>query len=964
MNFFYFDFTRPINLLLLLALVLIIYWHKNSLARMSPARKKAVLFIRAIIVILLVFALAGFRLNLPQDELTVLFAIDSSLSVSRENVEWAKNYVKKAVRNKSPRDKAGVIIFGKDAYLENSPTEKLKIDRFATVISPEYTNPARAIQLALAVFPENTLKRVVLITDGNENMGNAAEQAIIASARNVEIFCLPYPDEKFAEVLVDSLESPPEVDKNDAFIIKSVVKSNTSIPAIVNLYRNDNLVAREKVNLEKGKNLFTISQQIEKEGVYRYSLSVETSDDRFPDNNRSSTLVTVKGIPRILYLAGDRRQAKLLGTALKGQKILVEEGDVADLPTNLSALSAYKAVIFDNLNGLMLSLRQMQMIENYVKDLGGGFVMIGGDTSFGAGGYYNTPVERILPVSMDIRQKKHLPTIAMVLAIDKSGSMGSKTGDVEKMSLARESAIATVEILNPRDKIGVIGFDSASKWVYPLQYVGDKKAVIDDIASIRAGGGTNIYPALDSAYLALKETQAVTRHVIVLTDGRSAPGDFENLVKKMVADKITVSTVGVGKDADLPFLESLAKWGHGRFYYADHATYLPRIFVRETIMAGRNPILEEDFYPQSAQPAVFLTGIDPDKMPILHGYVATTLKPRASLALQTHHKDPLLAYWRIGLGKSVAFTSDDGIRWTKAWVDWADYSRFWTQMVRWVLPNVETDGFTLRTTFDGGRLNVSAEAVDEEGRPVNFLPLAVRVVSPSGKAVELPMEQTAPGLYRAQEQLDEVGTFMLNLVKKTRGVDKPLKFQPFSMPYSVEYKKFSNNDPLLYRISSITGGKVVDPSDNVFEKPANMVYYPRPAWIELLIAALLLFPLDVALRRLYLPAGFIEKIASFFSKKPVKDKVKRTIYMSTLKQRKEQIRQTYSTGKEKIHSLIKKASKKPRKSRRKEEYEVAPQKIETRKPTVTGKSASGEEKKRSTLSQLKKVKENLRKRKK
>jgi uncharacterized membrane protein len=891
----YFDFTYPLGLLFLLIIIPIVIWHKNSIADMPVFRKKAVLVMRIILIILITLAISGFRLKLPRQELMVLFVVDSSLSINQENQDWAKKYIETKLADMPGEDSAGVIVFGKEAYLEENPEKNARITRFSSIIDNQHTNISNAIQLATAVFPESSLKRIVLISDGNENIGDAEKQALLAAGRGVEISCAAYPKARFNEVLISNLEAPSTISRGEPFNVKVEVESTFNTKGILNIYRNSKLLAREDVEISEGKNLYVVSQNEETPGSYQYSALIEVKEDKYPQNNKSETITKVEGYPRILYLSSDRNHPSQIPQVLAKHKFMVDTGDLGDLPADLSQMATYQTVIFDNVNGLAMSADQMQMVENYVKDLGGGFIMIGGDKSFGAGGYFNSPVERILPVDLDIRKKKNLPSIAMVLCIDKSGSMGGESGGVEKLKLAREAAIATAQLLGPNDILGVVDFDDHAKWVVPLQYLKDKNRTIDMIASIRVGGGTSMYPALNTAFEELKSSKAMIKHVIALTDGRSAPADFENLVKEMAKAGVTVSTVGVGEDTDTQFLEQIAKWGQGRFYYTDVASYLPRIFVRESILAGRSALIEETFTPTQVGSADFLKGINVEGMPRLYGYVATTQKDGAQLLYQTHQKDPLLACWRIGLGKSIAFTSDDGYRWAKDWLSWDQYESFWSQLVRWCLPAFKSEKYMVNLKTEGGEGIVTVEALNKEGNLVNFLELNTRIISPTGETSDVPLRQTASGRYEGKFSTQGTGTYFVNILEGSGENRQTGKIQAFSIPYSPEYKKFGTNDFLLNRISTITGGKRLSPTDNVFEKSGKVAYFPKPAWMELLILALLLFPLDVALRRVYLPENFMQKIRKVVSGVHHKKQEEDHGSVSVLKKKKEELKEKMSS---------------------------------------------------------------------
>jgi hypothetical protein len=420
-----------------------------------------------------------------------------------------------------------------------------------------------------------------------------------------------------------------------------------------------------------------------------------------------------------------------------------------------------------------------------------------------------------------------------------------------------------------------------------------------------------MYPAMENALQELTKTKASVKHIIVLTDGRTEPGDFKTLVNRIKDEKITLSAVGVGRDTDIPFLQEISEQGKGRFYYTDNATLLPRIFVRETILAGRSALVEETFSPQIVYPAEFLKGVDLTKVPKLYGYVVTAPKNEAILSMQTHQKDPLFAYWRIGLGKSVAFTSDDGLRWGRDWVNWDNYRKFWAQTIRWAMPEPESERYSMSTGFEGGRGKITIEALDDDGNPVNFLNLNTNIVEPSGKTSDVPLRQVSSGRYEATFEANEVGTYYTVLLDGKNGKYKKAASQPLSVSYSQEYNTFETNNYLLNKIAASSGGKIISKADDVFQKTGKIAYIPRSAWKELLLLALFMFPLDVGLRRVYLPENFGMKIwnsvfRTSFSGKTQMISQQDELSVKMLRLKKEKIKDQLETQKEKDTPLLEK----------------------------------------------------------
>ncbi|MBM4082721.1 MAG: VWA domain-containing protein, partial [Planctomycetes bacterium] len=386
--------------------------------------------------------------------------------------------------------------------------------------------------------------------------------------------------------------------------------------------------------------------------------------------------------------------------------------------------------------------------------------MLGGDESFGLGGYYGTDVEKLLPVHVQPEMKKEKPTLAMMLLIDKSGSM---TG--LKMDLAKEAAIATAELLGPDDKVGVVAFDGAAYWIAPLQSGRDKFAIVDKISAIQAGGGTNMYPALEMAYEALSVAEAKLKHLIALTDGQTQSGDFKAIVARMASEKMTLSTVAIGQGADTNLLKQLADWSGGRYYFTEDAFAIPKIFTREAVMAAKSSLVEEPFMPHVVKPTEMTRGIRFDECPFLLGYVATKPKPTAEVSLISDRGEPVLAAWRVGLGKTAAFTSDVKARWASDWVTWREFPKFWAQVARSTMRKPTAAGFETSIAVEKGKARLTIDAVDPAGRYMNGLTTKVTVIKPGGESAEGEGRQIAPGRYEAVMPVDAVGTYVVRVVQ-------------------------------------------------------------------------------------------------------------------------------------------------------------------------------------------------------
>ena len=618
---------------------------------------------------LVVFALAGLRFKTTSRDLALIFLVDVSASVNQNKRQEILDLINGEIARAAARDYVGVVAFAREPSVELSPTRKEALgDWRITEISSDpprdYTNIAAALRLALALVPEDAAARFVLISDGNENLESSVTEAEILRASGIEVHSRSVGTttergDSRGELALRDLQVPEKLAEGEAFDVSVTIDSTRDTDATLRIYRNDSVVTERVVRVAaSGENVFVLPQRAEQKGFYSYRAEIEAiGSDGFVQNNSREGFAIVEGVPKTLYLYGDERPSPGIVRVLGEGNFAADMRAAAGVPTSLAGFQNYDLVVFDNLPASRLTTAQMKMVQSYVRELGGGFMMIGGDQSFGPGGYYKTPIEETLPVSLDVRQKKHLPSLALALVVDKSGSMSGV-----KMDLTREAAAATVDFLSDRDSVGVVAFDSQALPVVNITKVEDKKSIIRQIESIQAVGGTNMYPGLRMAREWLQASDAQIKHIIVLSDGQSENGDFRGIARSIRDAGMTLTAVAVGDDADIPMMTMLADIGGGRFYAADRPENLPRIFTREASLASRSTIIEESFSPRLVRPAQATNGIDWGAAPQLGGYVGTaerdSLSSPAITSLISDKDDPVYAVWQYGLGRAAAFTSD------------------------------------------------------------------------------------------------------------------------------------------------------------------------------------------------------------------------------------------------------------------------------------------------------------------
>ncbi len=848
-----FGVERPDLLWLLVLLPALWGLAATSRRRLTQGRLVALTVARSVLFATVVLALAELTLRRPVDDLAVAFVVDRSASVGATGEARALSFVQDAVAGKADEDQAAVVVFGADAQVDRDLDVEVAVPTFETIPNPNQTDIAGGLRLGTAVLPADRTRRVVLISDGEQTRGDAAIQALVAE--DVELHVVSLASRTGPDVWVDDLVAPAQVDEGEPFDLRVVVRSDADTEGVLRLYQNERYLGQRDLSLTAGRaTSIAIRRPAGEPGLQRYRAVVEVPgrDDVRSQNNQGIATVRVAGRPTVLLVAKVPGDARTLAAVLEGEGIDVDLVDPTRLPATLSALRPYAAVALLDVPAYAMARATQEALERYVRDLGRGLLMVGGDTSFGVGGWYATPVERALPVRMDISDKAQLPRLAMIIALDKSCSMGGFEGS--KLGIAKEAALETAALLSDRDMIGLVSFDAASSWISPLKpMAGRRGAFENDVASLRAGGGTDIFPAVKTAIESLQATDAALRHVIVISDGMTTPGDYENLIRPANRNHdITLTAVTIGQDADQKLMRDLARWGGGQAYVAVDKRAIPAIFTRETLLARRSFLIEEPFVPQFAGVSDLTRGLGPGDLPALGGYVTTEAKERAVVALTTASDPPapLLAHWRYGLGRAVAFTSDAGPRWARSWTGSASYSQLWTQVGRWLVGGSEDEGVQLSTTIEEGELVVTADVYEPDGGFANFLAGQARVVAPDLTVRNLELRQVGPGRYQSRLAVDQDGSWLTGVQLSK---DETIVGQAVAeavQPYSPEFRRQGRGGALLRELASLGGGAVLTDPSAVFEPPEVLRTVPRPLWPWLVGLAAFLLLADVAIRRL------------------------------------------------------------------------------------------------------------------
>jgi Ca-activated chloride channel family protein len=835
------EFEFPWALLGLGSLFLVWWYGRRSVALFKPSRRRLSLLLRGLIVGLVVFALADPRWLQPTERQHVLWLVDVSRSVGEEGVKKAEAFITEANHGGEIASQS-IAAFAGEAQLV--PTKEALRGLKPDLLDDTETDIAHALAFSDATFPPGYNKTLVLFSDGVETEGSLTREIEDLRARNIRVHTVLVAPPDNPEVLVRSVSAPRMVEENEPFRVTTEIVSNREQTAQFDLYRNAVKAGTEQVQLHKGVNRFETTQSVSDTRLVEFSAQIRAPQDTVMDNNQASTVVQSRGKSRILLLSDKPELSHYLVDALGQEDVVLDVRPASGAPNDFADLQSYDLVIIDNVPATDLSTAQMKLLASYVRDFGGGLIMLGGDQSFGLGGYFRTPIEDILPVRCDFQKEKENPSLGLMLILDRSGSM---TGP--KIEMAKAAAKAAVELLSPQDYVGVIAFDSQAYWVSELGSAADKGAVEDKIAGIQPGGGTNIAPGMEMAYEALSACPAKIKHVVLMTDGVSVPGPFYELTTKMAGDQMTVSTVGVGSDADQNLLQQIAQWGNGRFYFTDDPQDIPQIFARETMTASKSTLQETPFQVKMVRPADFLAGVPLETAPYLLGQVLVKDKPTSELWLTSERGDPLLVTWRYGLGQTAAFTSDARNRWAVEWLRWEGFGKFWAQLTRKLRRPAALKNYPVTITREAHGFRLQLDAIDERGEFISDLEGDVVVVAPDGTQKKVSLELSAPGQLEAFWPASQRGSYHAQILLRRNGQVVQQQYVSATLDYSEEFALRPPDEDQLRKLAEGTGGKFNPAPADILKGDLRHAPVERELWPWLLLLAIFLWVGDVAARR-------------------------------------------------------------------------------------------------------------------
>ena len=922
------EFDYPWAFALLLVTPWIWWMQAAGHSGLTESRGNTALVIRLIVCGLLVSVLAQPRAVKESDVVSVIYAVDVSDSF-KDSKEAALGLVATTAAEKKTKDQAGMVVFGRSPAVEYPPRESMPFEKYLnSQVGKDATNLQQSLSLSAAMLPEENHSRIVLISDGTETVGELKRAVTELQAREIEvdIMALDPPDESSnrAEVLLERLDLPRFVRLGETYEAATILSSRQDGEGELVLSQNDEELQRIPVTFRSGKNRITMPIKVDSPGYYEYEARIEVSaeNDARDENNAVRNYLYIEGPGRVLIVTdpnGNPKEWRYVKAALEQGEREVEVRSATEFPLDPLSLMPYDAIIFANVPADTLFATQVQAVHDAVRNLGIGFVMLGGPNSFGPGGYQNSPIEDCLPISMEISKKKILPKGALVIILH---TCEFPQGNSWAKRITKEA----IRVLNAEDEVGAIGYGmTGNEWIFELTPAGKYNELVTKINGAQIGDMPDFTSTMEMGLKGLKKSDAASRHMIIISDG-DPPMPPPEVIQKFKDTQTSISTVAVfphgGRDTMV--LNAIASQTGGRYYFPPDPAQLPSIFIKEAKTLRRNQIQKRTFTPMIMNDDPILRNLS--GMPPLHGYVLASEKedPRATVLLSAPPKeddqvasesdvDPILSYWRYGLGATAAWTSDMTDDWGKDLVKWTEFQQMLTQLMTRVSRERREQFLRVYTYVNG---NEGVVVVEDFHPEESLLDMDISVTGPNDFRFADKVQQIAPRRYQITVPLEGQGRYQVQVSVDGEGRIKPpaegdepadptgeptkeVAYGGFIVSYSPEYLRFEPNPIVLEDIAAKTGGQVLDPGapteelvDSIYgeRKPKRS---SRTVFDWFLMALACMIPLDVAVRRVQLDFSWLKNM---FKRRKAGET---TATMGALLQRKESVRSVLDEQKEK-----------------------------------------------------------------
>lgn len=819
--------------------------------------------LRALLILVVTLLLADPRMDKQQDALDLWVLLDRSEStedlIDKGLPEWERLLEKS---KPSRHDELHFIDYASEVVERKPGTETAVYTG-----NRKLTRTNLAIQNIMALAPEDRPSRILAFTDGYSTEP-LAEAAAKLSRMGIPMDYRLVREETTDDFRVARLHLPVRTQVGEPFVLDVTVRgyADATVPLVIR--RNGQTLSETTVKIVNGTGRAEFTDRISRTGSYEYSAEILPEKDAHPGNNRIERWIEVVGGPRVLLVT--KYTDDPLAAALRDQDYDVQ---VVSEPGSLRVgqLAGARSVVFNNVPAFEVPPKFQDALNFYVREQGGGFMMVGGKQSFGSGGYFQSAIDSLLPVSMELKNEHRKLSVAMAVVMDRSGSMSmSAGGGKTKMDLANTGAARAVELLGIMDQVCVFAVDSEPYKIVPLTQVKEgKNKIIGKIRRIRSqGGGIFVYTGLKAAWKELRKSSAGTRHVILFSDAADSeePGNYKQLLEEMKKGGCTVSVIGLGtpKDTDAGLLKDIAKRGKGRCFFTTRPAEIPRLFAQETVTIARSAFVTDPVGTRatgkwgeiSAKPFSWPGQAD--------GYNLSYARPDATTSLVTtdEYMAPLVAHARRGIGRTAAVSFPLGGKYSEKIRAWPQYGDFVQTITQWLMGDRLPPGIGLRHRLDGTRLTIDLlYDTDEWAEKFAIRPPRIKLLDgeASGVPYEVAWKRIAPGRFSLTRDLEE-GTLVRGAVQTG---EYAIPFGPVIVGSSTEWAFDPDRLAELRSVSAQTGGRELLDLSQAWLRPP--VIHSADLRIPLAVAALLLVLLDALVTRtgwrLPLPASGAGKTA-------------------------------------------------------------------------------------------------------
>jgi uncharacterized membrane protein len=795
----------------------------------TRTRRRLALALKALALVAILLALAQPKLSVQETKVALALLVDTSASVSPSDLQKSSQLTR-TMRDAQGRHWMRVIPFARSTRdLDRTESQQWTL-RPTSGEAGRATDLESAVREAIASLPGGLVPRVALISDGKENKGSIARAAWQAQQLGIPIDTFPLNGRPRPALRLESVSLPTIAFTGEQFPIDLVISAPKVGPVQIELDAEGRTLGKMQAPLQAGSNPVRLHTSLNTPGALDLSIAIHSDDGG--DVRFEQTVMLRR--PKILYISDDPTDldSHLPQTLAAAQFDIDRTRDISQV-----RLKDYQLVILNNWDLESTPVPFKEKIESYEKD-GGGVLVIAGEHSVYLEKDKNKEdaLNRALPATL--APPRSPEGTAVVLIIDKSSSMEGR-----KIELARSAASGVVENLRPIDTVGVLIFDNSFEWAVTMRHAEDRTQIKKMIAGIRPDGGTQIAPALTEAYQRVLPTTAAYKHIVLLTDGISEEGDSFDLARQANNRKVTISTVGLGQDVNRSYLEKIAQFAGGKSYFLNEPQGLEQILLHDVLEHTGSTAVEKQMPPEVAKQAEILDGVGIETAPPLKGYVRFVAKPSAETILRIDRKEPLLARWQYGLGRSAVFTSDAKTRWATEWVNWKGYDKFWTNIARDLLPHSQAGEAVV--TFDSadGDLVVDYRLGPDVEEPAKIP--EIFVLGPDNFRQLIPVKKVAAGTFRGRLNIgSRQGLFRVRPLDDSRAFPEAGLYRP-----EAELQDYGSDTALLKQVAEFTGGRYQPDPKDVFEPGRRSVMTSMQLWPGLLAAAVLMSLAELVMRK-------------------------------------------------------------------------------------------------------------------